>query len=121
MIRLVVDLFVNQYTIRRFLSNKSHDPYRYHTEFLNEDETDTLHESNNGSFSGSHNAAGVVQLSKTVRDVAWEVPMSIQSTTRTPENNNTPKTITPIQSSRSVSDTNEPAAGSKKHRGRESA
>ena len=121
MIRLVVDLFVNQYTIRRFLSNKSHDPYRYHTEFLNEDETDTLHESNNGSFSGSHSAAGVVQLSKTVRDVAWEVPMSIQSTTRTPENNNTPKTITPIQSSRSVSDTNEPASGSKKHRGRESA
>jgi hypothetical protein len=42
MIRLVVDLIVNQYTIRRFLSNKSHDPYRYHTEFLNEDDTDSL-------------------------------------------------------------------------------
>jgi hypothetical protein len=41
MIRLVVDLFVNQYTIRRFLSNKSHDPYRYHNEFLNDPETET--------------------------------------------------------------------------------
>jgi hypothetical protein len=40
MIRLVVDLMVNQYTIRRFLANKSHDPYRYHTEFLNEGDTD---------------------------------------------------------------------------------
>jgi hypothetical protein len=28
MIRLVVDLFVNQYTIRRFLLEKSHQPYR---------------------------------------------------------------------------------------------
>ena len=42
MIRLIVDLFVNQYTIRRFLSNKTHDPYRYHSEFLNEDELDIL-------------------------------------------------------------------------------
>ncbi|KAJ1467710.1 hypothetical protein T484DRAFT_1857891 [Baffinella frigidus] len=42
MIRLVVDLFVNQYTIRRFLANKTHDPYRYHTEYLNEDETEFL-------------------------------------------------------------------------------
>jgi hypothetical protein len=42
MIRLIVDLFVNQYTIRRFLANKTHDPYRYHSEFLNEDETDIL-------------------------------------------------------------------------------
>ena len=42
MVRLVVDLFVNQYTMRRFLTNKSHDPHRYHTEYLNEDETDTL-------------------------------------------------------------------------------
>jgi len=50
MIRLVVDLFVNQYTIRRFLSHKTHDPYRYHTEFLNEDETDSLHDNTNGSF-----------------------------------------------------------------------
>jgi hypothetical protein len=44
MVRLVVDLFVNQYTMRRFLTNKSHDPFRYHNEFLNEDETDTLAE-----------------------------------------------------------------------------
>ena len=42
MIRLIVDLFVNQYTIRRFLLKKSHDPYRYHNEFLNEDESDSL-------------------------------------------------------------------------------
>jgi hypothetical protein len=46
MVRLVVDLFVNQYTIRRFLQNKTHDPHRYHTEFLNED--DSL----SGSFPG---------------------------------------------------------------------
>jgi hypothetical protein len=59
MIRLVVDLFVNQYTIRRFLAHKTHDPYRYHNEFLNEDETDSLHENNSGSFVGSHSAAGV--------------------------------------------------------------
>ena len=39
MIRLVVDLFVNQCTIRHFLANKSHDPYRYHHEFLNETES----------------------------------------------------------------------------------
>ena len=74
MIRLVVDLFVNQYTIRRFLSNKSHDPYRYHTEFLNEDETDDLHEDgqdkNAGSFVGSENAAGVVQHTRG-RDHNW--------------------------------------------------
>jgi len=119
MIRLVVDLFVNQYTIRRFLSNKSHDPYRYHTEFLNEDETDTFRGSNDGSFIGRDNAAGVVQLSKTVRDVAWEVPVSTHNTVPTAENNNTAKVITPIQSSRS--DTNEPASNSKKNRGRESA
>jgi hypothetical protein len=42
MIRLVVDLFVNQYTIRRFLLKKSHDPFRYHNEFLNEEEVDSL-------------------------------------------------------------------------------
>ncbi|KAJ1470494.1 hypothetical protein T484DRAFT_1753846 [Baffinella frigidus] len=42
MIRLIVDLFVNQYTIRRFLTHKSHDPYRYHTEFLNDDETESF-------------------------------------------------------------------------------
>jgi len=36
--RLIIDLFVNQYTMRRFLSNKTHDPFRYHTEFLNEEE-----------------------------------------------------------------------------------
>jgi hypothetical protein len=42
MVRLVVDLFVNQYTMRRFLTNKAHDPFRYHNEFLNEDEMDTL-------------------------------------------------------------------------------
>jgi hypothetical protein len=41
MIRLVVDLFVNQYTIRRFLLNKSHDHYRYYNEFLNDSETET--------------------------------------------------------------------------------
>jgi len=40
LIRLIVDLFVNQYTIRRFLINKTHDPYRYHTEFLNETESE---------------------------------------------------------------------------------
>lgn len=44
MIRLLVDLFVNQYTIRRFLAKKTHDPYRYHREYLNEDETDVLTE-----------------------------------------------------------------------------
>jgi hypothetical protein len=63
MIRLVVDLFVNQYTIRRFLSNKSHDPYRYHTEFLNEDETDALHDNSEGSFIGRHSASGVMPRS----------------------------------------------------------
>jgi hypothetical protein len=42
MIRLVVDLFVNQYTIRRFLLQKSHDPFRYHNEFMGEDESDCL-------------------------------------------------------------------------------
>jgi hypothetical protein len=42
LIRLVVDLIVNQYTIKRFLVNKTHDPYRYHTEFLNEEDTDPL-------------------------------------------------------------------------------
>jgi hypothetical protein len=42
-IRLVVDLFVNQYTIRRFLSNKAHH-FRYHHEFLNEDDADNLHD-----------------------------------------------------------------------------
>jgi hypothetical protein len=36
--RLIVDLFVNQYTMRRFLTNKTHDPFRYHTEFLNDEE-----------------------------------------------------------------------------------
>lgn len=35
--RLIIDLFVNQYTMRRFLTNKTHDPLRYHTEFLNEE------------------------------------------------------------------------------------
>jgi len=44
MVRLVVDLFVNQYTMRRFLTNKSHDPFRYHNDYLNEDESDTLAE-----------------------------------------------------------------------------
>ena len=42
MIRLVVDLLVNQYTIRRFLINKTHDPFRYHNEFRNESESDDL-------------------------------------------------------------------------------
>ena len=74
MIRLVVDLFVNQYTIRRFLSNKSHDPYRYHTEFLNEDETDGLHDNcqdnSAGSFVGRDGAAGVVQHTRG-QDYNW--------------------------------------------------
>jgi hypothetical protein len=74
MIRLVVDLFVNQYTIRRFLANKSHDPYRYHTEFLNEDETDGLHDNgpddSSGSFVGRDSAAGVVQHTRG-QDYKW--------------------------------------------------
>ncbi|KAJ1465982.1 hypothetical protein T484DRAFT_1757017 [Baffinella frigidus] len=37
LIRLVVDLLVNQYTIRRFLINKAYDPLKYRTEFLNEE------------------------------------------------------------------------------------
>jgi hypothetical protein len=41
MIRLVVDLLVNQYTIRRYLKHKSHDAVRYHDEFFNEEETHT--------------------------------------------------------------------------------
>lgn len=69
MIRLVVDLFVNQYTIRRFLTNKSHDPYRYHTEFLNEDETDELQANAEGSFSGPTNSAGVMD-----RSSPWNAP-----------------------------------------------
>ena len=69
MIRLVVDLFVNQYTIRRFLINKSHDPYRYHTEFLNEDETEELQADTEGSFSGTVNSAGVMD-----RSSPWNAP-----------------------------------------------
>ena len=75
MIRLVVDLFVNQYTIRRFLSNKSHDPHRYHTEFLNEDETDGLHDTSEGSFAGHRSAAGVVQHTQGIHHV-WHEPPS---------------------------------------------
>jgi len=48
MVRLVVDLFVNQYTMRRFLTNKSHDPFRYHNDYLNEDEDDALAENGAG-------------------------------------------------------------------------
>jgi len=48
MVRLVVDLFVNQYTMRRFLTNKSHDPFRYHNDYLNEDEEDALAENGAG-------------------------------------------------------------------------
>jgi hypothetical protein len=51
MIRLVVDLLVNQYTIRRFLSNKSHDPFRYHNEFLNEGGLDNPYDASDGSVS----------------------------------------------------------------------
>jgi hypothetical protein len=74
MIRLVVDLFVNQYTIRRFLSNKSHDPYRYHTEFLNEYESEDLHDTNEGSFVGRQSAAGVVQCTQG-KDHVWHEPV----------------------------------------------
>jgi len=42
MVRLIVDLLVNQYTIRRYLKHKSHDFNRYHQEFFNEDEIDIL-------------------------------------------------------------------------------
>ncbi|KAJ1469350.1 hypothetical protein T484DRAFT_1754500 [Baffinella frigidus] len=51
MIRLVVDLLVNQYTIGRFLTHKSHDPFRYHNEFLNESERDSLRDDNTNTNS----------------------------------------------------------------------
>jgi hypothetical protein len=54
MVRLVVDLFVNQYTMRRFLTNKSHDPFRYHNDYLNEDEMDTLAENGAGLETPQH-------------------------------------------------------------------
>lgn len=54
MIRLVVDLFVNQYTIRRFLLKKSHDPFRYHNEFAEDDEADFLAEKDEGQIHENH-------------------------------------------------------------------
>ena len=107
MIRLVVDLFVNQYTIRRFLSNKSHDPYRYHTEFLNEDETDELHENAEGSFSGPMNSAGVID-----RAGPWNVPKVASEATRSAVTDNVAEKQVPLYEN--------PSHG-KKSRGRESA
>jgi hypothetical protein len=44
LIRLVVDLCVNNYTVTRYMKFKVHDPDRYHQEFFffNEDELDLL-------------------------------------------------------------------------------
>ena len=42
MVRLVVDLLVNQYTIRRYLRHKQHDPHRYQREFFNDEEADSF-------------------------------------------------------------------------------
>jgi hypothetical protein len=63
MIRLVVDMFVNQYTIRRFLLKKSHDPFRYHNEFAEADESDLLSEEDEPCSSGNHDIHGGVQSS----------------------------------------------------------
>jgi hypothetical protein len=61
MIRLVVDLFVNQYTIRRFLIKKSHDPFRYHNEFAEADESDLLSEEGDPSDTRNQDIHGGVQ------------------------------------------------------------
>ncbi|KAJ1466280.1 hypothetical protein T484DRAFT_1756764 [Baffinella frigidus] len=76
MIRLVVDLMVNQYTIRRFLANKSHDPYRYHTEFLNEDDTDSLTANTDDHDTRSSNTRSNrpgVQYETTTPDAEYEM------------------------------------------------
>jgi hypothetical protein len=131
MIRLVVDLFVNQYTIRRFLANKSHDPYRYHTEFLNEDETDNLHDNNGGSFVGVHSAAGVVPKSTMDKDSPWKQPKVVAEAARNAhiekESEMTGTLDSPTMSTQSVTSftslphNQTPTHQGRKSRGRESA
>ena len=82
MIRLVVDLFVNQYTIRRFLVNKTHDPYRYHTEFLNEDDTDPLTENTYDTNQLTENIDHIISggnMMSSAPDIECAMPTSIQS------------------------------------------
>ena len=59
MIRLVVDLIVNQYTIRRYLRHKQHDPHRYQQEFFNEDETESLGNSTQSDMATGSDPLGV--------------------------------------------------------------
>jgi hypothetical protein len=131
MIRLVVDLFVNQYTIRRFLANKSHDPHRYHTEFLNEDETDNLHDNNGGSFVGVHSAAGVMPKSTMDKDSPWNQPKVVAEAARNAviekESEMTGTLDSPTMSTQSVTSfaslphNQTPTQHGRKSRGRESA
>jgi hypothetical protein len=131
MIRLVVDLFVNQYTIRRFLANKSHDPHRYHTEFLNEDETDNLHDNSGGSFVGVHSAAGVVPKSTMDKDSPWNQPKVVAEAARNAhiekESEMTGTLDSPTMSTQSVTSftslphNQTPTHQGRKSRGRESA
>jgi hypothetical protein len=138
MIRLVVDLFVNQYTIRRFLSNKSHDPFRYHNEFLNEDEIDNLRDNADGSFIGCNSAAGVKPTSTPQHDLPWNLPSSgvgprsgvepdsvyvggVVGADSASIDTGTQKLVTPGQTSVSVQPDQAVQHHSKKHRGRENA
>ena len=73
MVRLVVDLFVNQYTMGRFLTNKSHDPFRYHNDYLNEDETDTLAGNGAGLETAQQLAAAQRKMQANFKSEAQEV------------------------------------------------